>query len=164
MEYIHHYDSPLGGITMASDGDALIGLWFDGQKYFADVLDDEYEKRRLPVFDETERWLDTYFGGKEPKNTPLLRLKTSEFRKAVWEIMLTIPYGKTMTYGEIAKRIAEERGLVTMSSQAVGGAVGHNAISIIIPCHRVVGADGSLTGYAGGIERKRELLKLEGAG
>ena len=163
MEYIHHYDSPLGGITMASDGDALIGLWFDGQKYFADVLDDEYEERKLPIFEETDRWLDTYFDGKEPEHTPPIRMKTSEFRKAVWEIMLTIPYGKTMTYGEIAKRIAKERGLVTMSAQTVGGAVGNNAISIIIPCHRVIGADGSLTGYAGGIARKRALLKLEGA-
>lgn len=163
MEYIHHYNSPLGGITMASDGDALIGLWFDGQKYFADVLDDEYEERKLPVFDETKRWLDTYFDGKEPDHTPPIRMKTSEFRRAVWKIMLTIPYGKTMTYGEIAKRIAKERGLVTMSAQTVGGAVGHNAISIIIPCHRVIGADGSLTGYAGGIARKRALLKLESA-
>lgn len=163
MEYIHHYDSPLGGITMASDGDALIGLWFDGQKYFADVLDDECEERKLPVFDETKRWLDTYFDGIEPEHTPPLRLKTSEFRRKVWEIMLTIPYGATMTYGEIAKKIAEKRGISTMSAQAVGGAVGHNAISIIIPCHRVIGADGSLTGYAGGIARKRALLKLEGA-
>ena len=164
MEYIHHYDSPLGGITMASDGDALIGLWFDGQKYFADVLEDKYEERMFSVFEETERWLDTYFDGKEPEHTPPIRMKTSEFRKAVWEIMLTIPYGKTMTYGEIAKRIAEERGLVAMSAQAVGGAVAHNAISIIIPCHRVIGTDGSLIGYAGGIERKRALLKLEYAG
>lgn len=163
MEYIHHYDSPLGGITMASDGDALIGLWFDGQKYFAAVLEDKYEERMFSVFEETERWLDTYFDGKEPKHTPPIRMKTSEFRKAVWEIMLTIPYGKTMTYGEIAKRIAKKKGLLSMSAQAVGGAVGHNAISIIIPCHRVIGADGSLTGYAGGIARKRALLKLEGA-
>ena len=147
---------------MASDGDALIGLWFDGQKYFADVLDDEYEERKLPVFEETDRWLDAYFDGKEPEHTPPLRLKTSEFRREVWEIMLTIPYGASMTYGEIAKKIAEKRGISTMSAQAVGGAVGHNAISIIIPCHRVIGSDGSLTGYAGGIERKRALLKLEG--
>lgn len=148
---------------MASDGDALIGLWFDGQKYFADVLDDEYEERKLPVFDETKRWLDTYFDGKEPDHTPPIRMKTSEFRRAVWEMLLTIPYGATMTYGEIAKKIAEKRGISTMSAQAVGGAVGHNAISIIIPCHRVIGVDGSLTGYAGGIARKRALLKLEGA-
>lgn len=163
MEFIHHYDSPLGGITMASDGDALIGLWFDGQKYFADVLDNEYEDRMLPVFEETDRWLDIYFSGKEPDHTPPIRMKTSGFRKAVWEMLLTIPYGKTMTYGDIAKTIAEKRGISTMSAQAVGGAVGHNAISLIIPCHRVIGADGSLTGYAGGIERKRTLLKLEGA-
>lgn len=163
MDYIHHYDSPLGGITMASDGDALIGLWFDGQKYFADVLDDEYEERKLPVFDETKRWLDAYFDGKEPDHTPPIRMKASEFRMAVWEILLTIPYGATMTYGEIAKKIAEKRGISTMSAQAVGGAVGHNAISIIIPCHRVIGSDGSLIGYAGGIDRKRALLRLEDA-
>lgn len=162
MEYIHHYESPLGGITMASDGCALTGLWFDGQKYFADTLDEEYEEREISIFEETERWLDIYFSGKVPEYTPQIKMKTSEFRREVWEILLTVPYGKVMTYGEIAKMIARKKGIATMSAQAVGGAIGHNAISIIIPCHRVVGADGSLTGYAGGLERKRALLKLEG--
>lgn len=161
MEYIHHYNSPLGGITEASDGEHLIGLWFDGQKYFADALSAEYEENMLPIFEQTDKWLDIYFSGKEPDFTPSLYMKTSEFRRAVWEIMLTIPYGKTMTYGEIADKIANERGIARMSAQAVGGAVGHNSISLIIPCHRVVGANGSLTGYAGGIERKVKLLELE---
>ena len=161
MDYIHHYDSPLGGITLGSDGEHLIGLWFDGQKYFADALDGEYEEKRLPVFEQTERWLDIYFSGKDPSFTPPLFMKTSAFRKEVWEIMLMIPFGKTMTYGQIAAQIAKRRGLSQMSAQAVGGAVGHNSISLIIPCHRVVGSNGSLTGYAGGIDKKVQLLELE---
>lgn len=162
MEYIHHYESPLGAITMASDGEALIGVWFDGQKYFADCLETEYEKKMLPIFEQADKWLDIYFSGKEPDFTPPLTMKTTEFRKAVWDIMLSIPYGKTMTYGEIADRIAKQRGLQKMSAQAVGGAVGHNSISLIIPCHRVVGTNGSLTGYAGGVGKKVKLLELEG--
>ena len=161
MEYIHHYDSPLGGITIASDGKALTGLWFDGQKYFADTLDRDHEEKALPVFDQADRWLDIYFSGHEPGFTPPIHMKTTPFRRAVWEILLTIPFGRTMTYGEIAARIAEQNGLRRMSAQAVGGAVGHNAVSLMIPCHRVVGADGSLTGYAGGIDRKVKLLSLE---
>lgn len=163
MEYIHHYESPLGAITMASDGEALIGLWFDGQKYFADCLESEYEEKMLPIFEQADQWLSIYFSGQQPDFTPMLSMKTTEFRKAVWEIMLSIPYGKTMTYGEIADRIAKQKGLQKMSAQAVGGAVGHNSISLIIPCHRVVGTNGSLTGYAGGIEKKVKLLELEGA-
>ena len=163
MEYIAHYDSPLGGITLASDGDALIGLWFDGQKYYADALDTDHEEKELPIFEQTKKWLDIYFSGKSPDFTPPLNMKTTEFRKAVWEVMLTIPYGKTMTYGEIAEQIAKRNGIKRMSAQAVGGAVGHNSISLIIPCHRVVGTDGSLTGYAGGIQNKEKLLEMEGA-
>lgn len=163
MEYIHHYNSPLGGITEASDGEHLIGLWFDGQKYFADALDAEYEEKPLPIFEQTDKWLDIYFSGKDPDFTPPLCMKTSEFRKSVWEVMLTIPYGKTMTYGEIAEMIAKQRGIARMSAQAVGGAVGHNSISLIIPCHRVIGKSGNLTGYAGGIDKKEKLLKMEGA-
>ena len=163
MEYIHHYESPLGAITMASDGEALIGLWFDGQKYFADCLESEYEEKMLPIFEQADQWLSIYFSGQQPDFTPMLSMKTTEFRKAVWEIMLSIPYGKTMTYGVIAARIAKQKGLQKMSAQAVGGAVGHNSISLIIPCHRVVGTNGSLTGYAGGIEKKVKLLELEGA-
>lgn len=162
MEYTYHYDSALGGITLASDGDALTGLWFDGQKYFADSLDTEHESADLPIFEETKRWLDIYFSGREPDFTPALNMKTTPFRKAVWEVMLSIPYGRTMTYGRIAAELARRRGLESMSSQAVGGAVGHNSISLIIPCHRVVGTNGSLTGYAGGLDRKIALLELEG--
>ena len=161
MEYIHHYDSPLGGITIASDGKAITGLWFDGQKDFADTLDKDFEEKELPVFKQTDQWLNIYFSGNAPGFTPSLKMKTTPFRKAVWEIMLTIPFGQTMTYGMIADRIAKQKGLSRMSAQAVGGAVGHNAISLIIPCHRVVGTNGSLTGYAGGLDRKVKLLSLE---
>lgn len=163
MDYTAHYDSPLGGITMASDGERLAGLWFDGQKYFADALDKEHEERpNLEIFDSTRRWLDIYFTGKAPDFTPPLLMRTTPFRRRVWEIMLTIPFGRSMTYGGIARQIARERGLSSMLSQAVGGAVGHNSISLIIPCHRVVGTNGSLTGYAGGIDKKMRLLQMEG--
>lgn len=163
MEYTHHYVSPLGGITLASDGEALTGLWFDGQKYFADTLDPQHKEKSLPVFAEADRWLDVYFSGKEPEFTPKLRMNTTGFRKAVWEVMLTIPFGQTMTYGEIAAVIAQQKGFSSVSARAVGGAVGRNAISLIIPCHRVVGSGGRLTGYAGGIDKKARLLMLEKA-
>ncbi len=163
MEYIYHYKSPLGGITVASNGDAITGLWFDGQKYFADTLDKNHKESQLPVFEQAKEWLDIYFSGKSPDFTPPICMKTTEFRKTVWKIMLEIPYGKTTTYGEIAKKIAEAKGLAKMSAQAIGNAVGHNSISIIIPCHRVIGANGKLTGYAGGLEKKIKLLELEKA-
>ena len=163
MDYLHHYTSPLGRITLSSDGEALTGLWFDGQKYFGSTLSHELEEKKLPVFETADRWLALYFGGREPGFTPPVSMRATPFRRAVWEILLTIPYGQTMTYGEIAERIAEQMGLARMSAQAVGGAVGHNPISLIIPCHRVVGADGSLTGYAGGLDRKAKLLEMEKA-
>lgn len=163
MQYTNHYDSPLGGITLASDGEALTGLWFDGQKYFADTLVKEHKDAELPIFDETRQWLDTYFAGREPGFTPRLKMTGSPFRRRVWQSLLRIPYGRTTTYNAIAKEIAVERGLKSMSAQAVGGAVGHNSISLIIPCHRVVGTNGSLTGYAGGIDKKIRLLQLEHA-
>ncbi len=163
MDYISHYDSPLGGITLASDGTCLIGLWFDEDKYFGDTLGESYEEKVLPVFTQTAEWLDIYFSGKDPGFLPPLSMRTTAFRKRVWEILLQIPFGKTMTYGQIAARIAEETGRPHMSAQAVGGAVGHNSISLIIPCHRVIGSDGSLTGYAGGLDKKIALLSLEGA-
>lgn len=155
MDYTCHYDSPLGGITLSSDGEALTGLWFDGQKYFADTLDTEHAEKRLPVFDEAVRWLDLYFGGEVPDFTPRLNPRGSAFRLRVWDALLAIPYGHTMTYGEIAKALG------CKSAQAVGGAVGRNPVSLLIPCHRVLGADGSLTGYAGGVDKKRSLLELE---
>ena len=161
--FIHHYASPLGGITLASDGQALTGLWFDGQKYFGDTLEKQAVEAEAPVFDQADRWLALYFSGREPDFTPPLRLKGTPFRMAVWDALLAIPYGQTVTYGEIARHLAEKTGAKAVSAQAVGGAVGHNPISLIVPCHRVVGADGSLTGYAGGLERKRRLLALEGA-
>ena len=162
MHYIYRYDSPVGSMTMASSGAALTGLWFDGQKYFAQILSEPYEEKLLPVFEDTIKWLDIYFSGEIPDFMPELSVQSTPFRKAVYDILLTIPYGQTMTYGEIAEILAQQTGKKKMSAQAVGGAVGHNPISIIIPCHRVVGADGSLTGYAGGIDRKKFLLELEG--
>ena len=164
MAYTCHFESPLGPLTAASDGENLTGLWFDGQKYFAAGMDPEHEEKNLPVFEETGRWLGLYFRGEIPDFVPPLRLKGTVFQKAVWEILLTIPYGETMTYGEIARKIASAQGLARMSAQAVGGAVGHNPVSLIVPCHRVVGADGGLTGYAGGVERKRRLLMIEKRG
>ena len=161
MTYIQHYDSPLGGILLAADEIGLTGLWFYGQKNFARGLPGEHIEQETPVLTEARRWLDIYFTGKEPDFLPPLHPTGSEFRKAVWEILLQIPYGQTTTYGEIARQLAERQGLTRMSAQAVGGAVGHNEISVIIPCHRVVGTNGSLTGYAGGIDKKVKLLELE---
>ena len=161
MTYIYEYTSPLGSITLASSGESLTGLWFNGQKHFPHKLISESIESELPIFKQTVKRLDIYFSGNIPDFTPSIYLNTTPFRKAVYDILLTIPYGQTMTYGEIARILAEQKGVERMSAQAVGGAVGHNPVSIIIPCHRVVGADGSLTGYAGGLDRKTELLKLE---
>lgn len=163
MQYTSHYQSPVGNILLAADTTGLTGLWFEGEKYYANNLDPEHEERNLPVFEDVKRWLTIYFSGQEPDFTPPLHLLGSSFQLAVWEILQKIPYGKTMTYGEIAKIIADRQGLPHMSAQAVGGAVGHNEISIIVPCHRVVGTNGSLTGYAGGIDKKIKLLNLEKA-
>lgn len=158
MDYTARYSSPVGGITLASDGKALVGLWFNGQKYFADVLDPAHEERQdLVIFAETRRWLDAYFNGRNPGFLPNIGLRGSEFRKATWRKLLEIPYGQTTTYGVLA------RSMGCKSAQAVGGAVGHNPLSLIVPCHRVVGAGGKLTGYAGGIDKKEWLLHLEGA-
>ena len=162
MDYIRHYNSPLGGITLASDGEALVGLWFNRQKHYADTLDAVHQERDLAVFRDACIWLDMYFDGRKPDFTPRLNMRTTPFRRTVWKMLLSIPYGKTSTYGEIARELAWRNGLSSMSAQAVGGAVGHNSISLIVPCHRVVGASGSLTGYAGGLEIKRRLLELEG--
>lgn len=157
MLFLTHYASPLGPILLAADETGLTGLWFEGQKYFPSFLGVDYQEKETPVLTETARWLDVYFSGKDPGFLPPLHPQGSPFRQAVWNILLTIPRGQTITYGEIARRLG------VRSAQAVGGAVGHNPISILIPCHRVVGSDGSLTGYAGGFDRKTRLLQLEGA-
>ena len=192
MDHIWHYDSPLGGITLAGNGDALIGLWFDGQKHYGSTLGAQSEEKWLPVFGQALNWLDTYFGGKVPGFTPKLELRTTPFRRDVYNILLTIPYSNTLSYKDIAQRIAINRSSVgiakqhscnskgalctrlelqprestqlpngSMSARAVGSAVGHNPISLISPCHRVLAADGSLCGYAAGLERKQYLLTLE---
>ena len=162
MQYTAKYQSPVGEILLAADEIGLTGLWFEGEKFYADSLDPEHEERELPVFETVRKWLDIYFSGKEPDFMPPVHMIGSPFRLSVWELLRQIPYGETVTYGELAKRIAKQRGLSRMSAQAVGGAVGHNEISIIVPCHRVVGSDGSLTGYAGGVDKKERLLTLEG--
>ena len=161
MTFIQHYNSPLGGILLAADEIGLTGLWFNGQKYFARSLPAGYTEQNTPALSEAKRWLEVYFTGKKPDFMPPLHIVGSAFRRAVWEILLQIPYGTTTTYGEIARQLAKKQKLPRMSAQAVGGAVGHNEISIIIPCHRVVGTNGSLTGYAGGIDKKIKLLELE---
>lgn len=161
MTFIQHYDAPIGGILLAADEIGLTGLWFDGEKYFADNLPEAHIEQETPILAAARRWLDIYFAGREPDFMPPLHPIGSAFRQAVWEILLQIPYGQTTTYGEIARQLAEKQGLARMSAQAVGGAVGHNEISVIIPCHRVVGTNGSLTGYAGGIDKKVKLLELE---
>ena len=165
MYYFQKYDSPVGELTLASTEKALVGLWIQGQKYFLGRLREPMaEGKEIPVLRQAAQWLDRYFtGGKPtPRDLPLAP-EGSLFQKEVWQILCEIPWGGLMTYGDIAERLARTRGLDHMSAQAVGGAVGHNPISIIIPCHRVVGTNGSLTGYAGGIEKKIALLTLEGA-
>lgn len=161
MVYTQKYASPVGDMLLAADGIGLTGVWFDGEKFFADNLPAEHAERETPTLAAAKRWLDIYFAGKEPDFTPPLHPVGSPFRLKVWDILLQIPYGQTVTYGWIARELAAREGLARMSAQAVGGAVGHNEISIIIPCHRVVGTSGSLTGYAGGMDRKIALLKTE---
>lgn len=163
MYYKTTYNSPIGQITLCSDAKNLVGLWLEGQKYFADTVKSEMlEDNELQVFKDAKNWLDRYFSGEKPGINELsLAPIGNEFRQEVWKILCEIPYGEVITYGDIAKKIAKKRGLASMSAQAVGGAVGHNPISIIIPCHRVVGSNGSLTGYAGGIENKVKLLQHE---
>lgn len=164
MYYQTTCESPIGILTMVSDGTSLVGLWTQGQQHFMNSVKEEMvEKADVPVFNQTKNWLKMYFHGEKPS---ILNLKLapqgSKFRQQVWRILCEIPYGKVTTYGDIAKEIARKQGKEKMSAQAVGGAVGHNPISIIIPCHRVIGRDGSMTGYAGGIDKKKWLLKFEG--
>lgn len=162
--YTARYDSPVGWLTLCGSGEALAGLWLEGQKYFGGSIAGEMEPGEdLPVFDRVRSWLDQYFAGKQPPvDTLPLSPAGGEFRQAVWNILREIPYGQVITYGAIARRIAAQQGRTTLPAQAVGGAVAHNPISILIPCHRVVGTSGSLTGYAGGIEKKIWLLEHEG--
>lgn len=155
MTYTYNYSSPLGEILLAANDNGLTGLWFYGAKYFAADLEDARTEKLTPVLRQTLRWLDIYFSGSEPDFMPPLELHGSDFRRRVWAELEKIPYGETVTYGEIAKKLGVK------SAQAVGGAVGHNPVSIIVPCHRVLGADGSLTGYAGGTDKKTRLLELE---
>ena len=163
MHYLSHYESPLGAMTMASDGQHLTGLWFDGQKYDRSTINnDAVVQPHLPVFTQTAQWLDTYFKGTDPGFTPLISVEGSDFKKMVTAIMLSIPFGATSTYARIATEVARRTGRRHMSAQAVGGAVGHNPIILIVPCHRVLASDGSLRGYAGGVDRKEWLLKMEG--
>ena len=160
MDCIHHYESPLGGITLAGDEIGLIGLWFDGQAHFAETLAADHEEKNLPVFSEAGQWLDRYFSGNIPDFTPALNLRGTPFRRFVWEFLLTVPYGRTVTYGEIADSLSAQTGRL-VSARAVGGAVSRNPVSLIVPCHRVVGTGGRLIGYAGGLDRKTKLLRLE---
>ena len=168
--YTYSYNSPLGKIFFASDSVCLQGLWLEGQKHFASTLYSVTSanylclpKKDLPVFQQTAKWLTIYFSGEKPDFTPPLNPQGNQFEKTVWNILLKIPYGKTTTYGQIAKQVAKQKGIKSMSAQAVGRAIGHNPISLIIPCHRVIGANGNLTGYAGGTDKKLFLLKLENA-
>lgn len=161
MTYLTNLSTPLGRVLLASGGEAISGFWFEGQKYFAAGLEPgAEEKPDLPVFRRAEERLDAYFAGQPLPPLPSLAPKGSPFRQAVWKLLSEIPFGQTTTYGALAARLKASG--ISASPQAVGGAVGHNPISILIPCHRVVGADGSLTGYAGGVEKKRFLLELEG--
>lgn len=166
MIHTTRYSSPLGPITIACDETAIIGLWFDGQQYYGSILPQETVcvetmQEAPPLLRQAQEWLDVYFSGREPDFLPPLRYGNTPFRRRVSNILLTIPYGQTMTYGAIAAEVMQQTGTARMSAQAVGGAVGHNPIAIMIPCHRVIGANGDLTGYAGGIERKVQLLELE---
>ena len=157
MTYVHDYSSPVGKILLAANEKSLTGLWFYGAKYFAASIESERTEVLTPVLEQTERWLDIYFSGHEPDFVPPLKLNGSAFRRSVWDELMKIPYGQTASYGEIALRLGVN------SAQTIGGAVGHNPISIIVPCHRVLGADGSLTGYAAGVDKKMRLLELESA-
>ena len=165
MYYKTTYSSPIGILTLASDGDKLVGLWIEGQKYHSNTITEEMIKKDdISIFISTKNWLDKYFSGEKPNISELpLAPIGGEFRQGVWSILREIPYGEVITYGDIAKKMAVKMNKSRMSSRAVGGAVGHNPISIIIPCHRVVGAGGSLTGYSAGVGTKIKLLELEGA-
>lgn len=161
MVYTYYYESPLGEIRLASNGSELTGLCFCDQACLMSEYAEQNREGELPIFRQTADWLDTYFNSQIPNFTPPLSMKATSFRETVWKILLTISYGETVTYGEIARKLAEKDGKAKMSAQAVGGAVAHNPILLIIPCHRVVGARDEIVGYAGGVDRKAKLLELE---
>ena len=162
MIYTSFINTPLGAMTATAEDDALIGLWFAGQRYYPAKTSDWLEKPGHNVFEDLRAWLADYFAGKKPASGIKLAPKGTAFQKTVWDMLLKIPAGRVTTYGALAEELAKKRGLAAMSAQAVGGAVGHNPISILIPCHRVLGAKGALTGYAGGLDKKTALLELEG--
>ena len=164
MQYCGRYASPLGEILLAADELGMIGLWFEGQRYFGLGLQKDSETRETPVLETARRWLDVYFSGQEPSFSVPLHVQGTEFQQRVWRVLLTIPYGSTSTYGQIARQMAAENRGGRVSARAVGHAVGRNPVSLLVPCHRVIGADGSLTGYAGGVSRKASLLALEQSG
>lgn len=161
--YTSTYDSAIGSLLLAADDIGLVGLWLNSDRFYANLLANcESVVKETPILEAVKRWLDVYFSGREPKIELPIHLIGTPFRQEVWQLLLQIPYGQVATYGDLAKKMAEKRGVAYMSAQAIGGAVGHNEISIIIPCHRVIGANGNLTGYAGGIDKKLKLLELEG--
>ncbi len=162
MQTVCRYPSPLGELLLAAQGDLLTGAWFTEQKYFARTLEADHIEGSAPVLNQAKRWLDVYFTGRDPGPVPPLSPAGTPFQREVWDLLSAIPYGGTATYGALARTLAQRRGFVHFSAQAIGGAVGHNPISLFIPCHRVLGANGSLTGYAGGVDKKRALLALEG--
>lgn len=161
MKFFSKYNSSLGELTLASDGESLTGLWIEGQEYFPN-MSKSIEITDLPIFNETKDWLNRYFKGENPGKIPAVAPDGTEFRKLIWKELINIPYGELTSYGDIANQISENQNGKFISPRAVGGAVGHNPISIIIPCHRVIGSDGSLTGYAGGLDKKVKLLEYEG--
>ncbi len=163
MHYTATYHSPLGNILLAADDEGLIGLWFQGQKFFAQGLAKDAIALETPVLQAAMQWLDGYFSGVSPCSSLPLRPQGTPFQQAIWQLLLEIPYGQTLTYGQLARQYATKTGLASMSAQAVGNAVGRNPIALLIPCHRVVGAKGTLTGYAGGVDKKHFLLQLEKA-
>ena len=164
MQYQKEYHSPLGEMLLAADDRGLVGIWFRGAEHFGRGLEPGSREGEHPFLLEAERWLDCYFSGREPEFQPPVHWQGTPFQQTVWELLRQIPYGSTVTYGTLAARAAERLGRSGMPARAVGGAVSRNPLSVLVPCHRVVGADGSLTGYAGGLERKRRLLALEAAG
>lgn len=161
MDYISYYQSPLGELLLACDEQGLVGVWFEGAKYYANHLSDEVMEENHPTLREARAWLDAYFAGQCLEQLPALSYRGTDFQKQVWAVLQAVPYGQTVTYGQLAAAVSERFGRSRVSARAVGGAVGRNPLSLFVPCHRVLGAGGQLTGYAGGLSRKEQLLALE---